>query len=149
MLKAEPVENPTPFGVLSDSYHRATVLIAKSQAGLDTAHYRYGFQVGPQLLIEIAEILAVAVLPDDTKQTHHAAIQFGHHRAQRAVRPIAEKLRNVLVRGLTYLDSRPDFSTDSNSAIAASIVQGLGAAPCRHILESGPQSPPNGKLSSW
>lgn len=98
--------------------------------------------------MEVGEKLAVVEIAGDADDTDHTTIHDRDSGTQGTLWRLAIKLLNVLGRGPPYCD-RVVFSTDSISASAASKVQGLGAAACRHILESGSHSPPNGKSSSW
>lgn len=100
-----------------------------------------------QFRLEIRKEDPAAFLSHDTNNTHTAPIQNRRKRSQgvRMRRPV--EVDDIGGGCRPYRDLL-GCDTDSISTSAAISVQGRGLCACRHILESGSHSPPNGKLGS-
>ena len=150
MREPKPVQEPAAFSGFRNGNHRAPVLVCKPERGLDRAHYSDTSQVRLQLRLKIAEKLAIALFANHTNDTGGLVIQVRNYRAHRALDRAAIVFLEVIARSRPgyYLWRLLRLSIDSNTARHASNVQGLGAAACKHILESVSQSPPKEKSSS-
>lgn len=151
MREPKPVQQSAAFRMFRNRNHRAPVLVCKPERVLDCAHYSDTSQVRLQLRLKIGEKFPVALLSHHTDDADALAIHVRNHSAHRTLDRAAVINLEIELRGLPgyYLWRRLlRLSTDSITARHASNVQGLGAAACRHILESVSQSPPKAKSSS-
>ena len=101
-----------------------------------------------QLWLNFGEEYAPLRMSGDTDHANNLVVHERDVGAQRVPIGLTVKFNNVIRRRPAPAYCRRTFSTDWNSAIAASKVQGFGLSACKHILESSSHSPPNAKSSS-
>lgn len=151
MSETQSVQQPASLCVFRDRNYRALVVLNQRHAGLNCSHYGNRSEVWLQLRRKITKILAY-LLPDDAQDANHLSVHNSNISPHRSTLGLTKKLNHIIassdsgdyLRRLIVL-----CSTDCILAIEAKIVAGRGAVALRHILASGSQDPPNGKLSSW